>query len=168
MHLECHRQEIHLADCYGHAPLDREFLNYIIPCNVDIDPLLELQQPVCLIIECVSHDQGWASDATYLDHTYQGCHSWIKFDVSDPSGVPVTPRTVACLNLRASMDARRHVNYITQPQMLEHLRPGNQVKLHMRAQYPGWANYVTCARVSIVSAAGVKEDDEFQNLQDRV
>ena len=40
------------------------------------------------------------------------------------------------------------------------------MKLHVRALCPGWGNHVKYARISIIYAVGINEDDEFQNLQD--
>ncbi|OQR91647.1 hypothetical protein ACHHYP_04526 [Achlya hypogyna] len=141
---------------YGYAPLDEEILRLDVP--VMDYKWLELVRPVALILESISHDQGWASDAPELNGSYNGCWSWIEFQVAAADGTLVVDRRPMCRNFRANRSPRRHLQYVTDSDVLATLAPGRHISMHMRAQFGGWANFVQYARVSVVMAVGICED----------
>ncbi|KDO24240.1 hypothetical protein SPRG_09876 [Saprolegnia parasitica CBS 223.65] len=145
------------AEQYEYAPADAEYLRLTVP-TMD-DPALELLRCTALVIECTSHDQGWATDAPELNGSYNRCYSWAEFQVSAPDGTLLLPRREACRNLRASGSYRHHLQYVTDPAVLRLLlTPGNQVSLHLRAMYGGWSNQASYGRLALVYTVGLNEN----------
>ncbi|ETW00020.1 hypothetical protein H310_07460 [Aphanomyces invadans] len=139
----------------GNAPLDREYLRLIIPAMTVTN--LEVFSSM-LVLECVSHDQGWASDQTD-NQTYRNCWSWVEFEVVDATNAAVlVPRQVMCRNLRASKTYRRHRMQITDKSILRHLQPGCQVVLYLRARYNAWSNHARYASISLIQWWGARQD----------
>ncbi|EQC29565.1 hypothetical protein SDRG_12574 [Saprolegnia diclina VS20] len=145
------------AEEYEYAPADVEYLRLTVP-TMD-HRALEFLRCTALVIECTSHDQGWATDEPELNGSYNGCFSWAEFQVSGPDGMVLLPRREACRNLRASGSYRHHMQYVTDPTVLRLLlTPGNQVSLHLRAEYGGWSNQATYGRLALVYTVGLNED----------
>ncbi|OQR83684.1 hypothetical protein THRCLA_23134 [Thraustotheca clavata] len=148
----------------GSAPLNMRYLSLIIPF-MDYSSL-EILGNAALILECVSNDQGWASDAAELNHSYQGSWSWIEYEILKSDGSLLMPRQAMCYNFRAERNPRRHFQYITDQNILSSLVRGAQISLYLRAQYPGWANYASYGRISLVSFVGLTYDiDITQELK---
>ncbi|ETV83139.1 hypothetical protein H257_04862 [Aphanomyces astaci] len=140
----------------GNAPLDREYLRFVVP--ISSTPHLEVLSS-SLVIECVSHDQGWASDDAD-NHSYKNCWSWVEFEVVDVSnGSVVLPRQEMCRNLRASKPFRRHRLRVTDKAILDRLRPGCHVVLHLRAEFNAWSNHARYASISLRQWWGLRDEE---------
>ncbi|KAF0685731.1 Aste57867_22430 [Aphanomyces stellatus] len=147
------------------APMDHAYFRLVIPSDMGHGEL-EFTSCMGLSIECISHDQGWATDAPELNGTYDGCHSWMEYEVQDLDGVALLPRRVVCRNLRASWPFRRHRIEIRDRDVLDLLVPGHVVVLFARAQFGGWANFVKYACIHVALSVALKESvDGLQVLQ---
>ncbi|RHY17798.1 hypothetical protein DYB25_010187 [Aphanomyces astaci] len=147
----------------GRADLDTEILHLVVPFDAAIDGVVQVRPPVELVFDCVSHDQGWATENPELNHTYQGCHSWIEFEIQDAHGVTIVPRRDVCRNFRASSSSRHHMLIVRDRDVLENVLPGHSIVVHMRAQYGGWANHVDFCRVALHHVAHVRDEvDQFE------
>ncbi|KAG9398032.1 hypothetical protein AC1031_015057 [Aphanomyces cochlioides] len=145
------------------ANVDREYLRLAIPDEMGHEAL-QLDECVSLTIECISRDQGWASDEPHLNNTYEGCHSWIEFTIKDENGNDVMPRQDVCRNFRANSSYRHHMIQLRDSAILSHLQPGNQIVVYIRAIYPGWANLAKYARITVAFAAGLKDSVDTNQL----
>ncbi|KDO24239.1 hypothetical protein SPRG_09875 [Saprolegnia parasitica CBS 223.65] len=156
--LECREESD--ATLYGRAPLNLECLRLDVPA-MDCDGL-EILRPVAVILETVSRDQGWASDARELNNSYVGCHSWIEYHVQNVLGHDLV-RT-SCANLRACEHYRRHLTYVTADDVLSLVAPGTSIALRLRAQYGGWSNHIQYARISVVASVALREDVDARSV----
>ncbi|OQR91629.1 hypothetical protein ACHHYP_04525 [Achlya hypogyna] len=138
-----------------YAPADVEYLRFTVP---SVGHTALEARCIALVLECTSHDQGWASETQELNGTFNGCYSWVEYQVAAPDGTLTVPRTVACLNMRADSNFRHYVQYVTDAAVLAALTPGATVSLHLRAEFGGWANYARYGRIAVVYAAGLSED----------
>ncbi|EQC42654.1 hypothetical protein SDRG_00382 [Saprolegnia diclina VS20] len=139
------------------APANVQYLQLTVPALEH--PAITRTQCVALVIECDSHDQGWATDASHLNGSYRGCHSWVELQVTAPNGSVVVPRRDAYRNLRAHSAFRRHLVHITDTSVLAHLTaPGSRVTVHLRAQFPGWRNEARFARLAIAYKVALCDD----------
>ena len=130
-------------------------------------PIMRLK-PVEMLIEIESHDQGWSSEPTERHGTYEASYTWWdltlerpKDDMSsedrakaasvnedDPFGEVL--RVELQRNVHASSDFRLHTIRLKQDhELLRAFRPGDTVCLWARTLYPGWANSVRMARISV-------------------
>ncbi|KAF0700116.1 Aste57867_9347 [Aphanomyces stellatus] len=126
----------------GCAPMDLAYLRYDIP-PPPRHPLLQVDTTT-LVLECVSHDQGWCAFAHELNLTYASSSSWVEFEVLAADGRVLVARRPVCVNLRASSTYRRH-----RLDVADELVPGSQVVMHLRADDPEWANHACYARIAL-------------------
>ncbi|RHY17806.1 hypothetical protein DYB28_000219 [Aphanomyces astaci] len=139
----------------GWAPMEREYVRMTIP--VDAYPSVHVSVCRALTIECVSHDQGWATDMPESNSTYFGCNSWVEFDVLDATGALMWPRACMCRNFRAHASYRRHILHITDSALLDRLTPGCHVIVYLRALVPGWSNHAKYGRVRVQYACALND-----------
>ncbi|KAF0700110.1 Aste57867_9341 [Aphanomyces stellatus] len=138
------------------APLCLEYLRLVVPGYMG-HSALELLDCVGISLECISHDQGWASDAPDLNGTYVGCNSWIEFNVLSEDGKELCPRGDVCRNVRGSPDFRHHLMLRTDRELLDLMaQPKNELVIYLRAQYGGWANFAKYARISLAFVVGLR------------
>ncbi|KAF0700112.1 Aste57867_9343 [Aphanomyces stellatus] len=129
----------------GSAPLDLEYLRFVVPPPPADTSLLEATAST-LVFECVSCDQGWATYQSEYNNTYQDCYSWVEYEITDAAWQVVVPRQSMCYNLRASPSFRRHRRHVA---MDHHVLPGHQVTLFLRALSPGWENRARYGRIAL-------------------
>ncbi|OQR92044.1 hypothetical protein THRCLA_08803 [Thraustotheca clavata] len=136
-----------------YAPVDEEYLRCVVTPLKEKE--LELARPFAIVLEIVSHDQGWATNEQNLNGTYNGCWSWAEGQVLDTSENKATARFPVCYNLRALSTSRRHIQCVTDPLILQELKMGSAVTLQLRAEYAGWVNEANYGRISILFVAGL-------------
>ncbi|ETW10566.1 TKL/DRK protein kinase [Aphanomyces invadans] len=153
----------------GWAPMEREYVRLIVPLSLCHHQGLDLGACQALTIECVSHDQGWATDMPELNFTYLECNSWIEFEVLNADGVPVLPRTDMCRNVRAHASFRRHMLHITDSAILDHVAPGCHVIVYLRALIPGWSNHANHQTMAFADGKErvVPSDDHARSVADK-
>ncbi|DAZ92693.1 TPA: hypothetical protein N0F65_009590 [Lagenidium giganteum] len=117
-----------------------------------------------LLVDCSSHDQGWATWEQENDDIDALSWTWSELQVTSPkrTKVPVG-RVHVTTNVRAD-DRYRHHRRIFGPddEVVQHVVPGSTVEMYLRSRYPGWKNYVNHGVIQASFHVEIDEEFDFQ------
>ncbi|DAZ99212.1 TPA: hypothetical protein N0F65_008245 [Lagenidium giganteum] len=152
----------------GSNNMDQLYLEVAIPTReqLRLPSGLELAECLEVMVDCCSHDQGWASLDQELNGTYRSSFTWSELEVTKqplPEAMEeiVIPRTTASVNLRASRAFRWHRKIFDHNDpVVAKVTPGCKCRLYMRSQYPGWINSVNYGRIKVSFALEIEDTRE--------
>lgn len=157
----------------GRSDMNEEYLRLQLPTaeELEIPPGVDVSKCSLLVADCVSKDQGWATDRPEHNGTYRGSSSWCEIVVTSTTGIgeeegPIqTRREQFCPNLRAGRNFRHHRRYYnSSSRLLEHVKLGDCVSIVLRSEYPGWTNSAKFGRLAICFAVELNDDFSFTNV----
>ncbi|DAZ92692.1 TPA: hypothetical protein N0F65_009589 [Lagenidium giganteum] len=114
-----------------------------------------------LLVDCSSHDQGWAAWDQEHNGTYAHSRTWSEVQVTSPNctGTPMD-RVHVATNVRADDTFRRHRRIFgPDDEVVQRVAPGSTVELYVRSRYPGWKNYVNHG--ALLASFEIEIDEEF-------
>lgn len=155
---------------FGRDSADEDYLVLSLPTHEELalPPGVNVDKCVLVIADCTSKDQGWATDGREHNHTYRACWSWNQLAVSkrNAAGESVEAKRVGfCSNHRADQSFRRHRRYYRPPNnLLELIAPGDDVRIVLRSQYPGWTNTAKYGSLTVSFAVEFEEEFSFADV----
>ncbi|GMF25999.1 unnamed protein product [Phytophthora fragariaefolia] len=151
----------------GHDNMNEDYLQLQLPTaeQLEIPRGVDVSKCALVVADCVSKDQGWATDAREHNGTYRSSSSWLEVavasttaegEVHEKARVPFYP------NLRAGRNFRHHRKYFdSSSALLQHVKLGDCVSIVLRSQYPGWTNSAKCGRLAVCFAVEFNDDFSF-------
>lgn len=149
----------------GRSDMNEDYLVLQIPTAEELAIPVGVSVSKCALVvaDCVSKDQGWATDGREHNGTYRSSSSWNEIAVKEVTGegeMHEVTRVPFCPNLRASRNFRHHRKYFSGSSgLLEHVKLGTAVSIVLRSRYPGWTNTARFGRLGVCFA--VEFNDEF-------
>lgn len=158
--------------CRGHSDMNEEYVQLQLPTPEKLEIPLGVDVSKCslLVADCVSKDQGWATDGREHNGTYRNSSSWIELVVKSPFAMDIyeireTVRVPIYPNLRAGRNFRHHRKvFSTSAVLLEELKLGDRISIVLRSQYPGWTNSAKHGRLAVCFAVELNDDFSFANI----
>ena len=156
--------------CHGRSNMNEHYLQLQIPTaeQLDVPHGVGVGQCFQLVTDCVSKDQGWATDEREHNGTYRNSSSWIEVSVSSTSteeGSNEIARMPLWPNLRAGRTFRHHRKlFDSSTELLKHIHLGNCVSLVLRSEYPGWTNAAKYGRLVACFAVEFQDDFSFADV----
>uniref|UniRef100_M4BFN9 Uncharacterized protein n=1 Tax=Hyaloperonospora arabidopsidis (strain Emoy2) TaxID=559515 RepID=M4BFN9_HYAAE len=156
--------------CHGRSNMNEEYVQLQIPTaeQLHLPHGVGVGKCLLLVTDCVSKDQGWATDEREHNGTYRKSSSWCELSVSSTSkeeGETETARVPLWPNLRASRNFRHHrKQFDASTDLLEHVEIGSSVSIVLRSEYPGWTNSAKYGRVAACFAVELKDDFSFADV----
>ncbi|KAK1947868.1 hypothetical protein P3T76_000158 [Phytophthora citrophthora] len=155
----------------GHSDMNEEYLRLQLPTveELEIPPGVDVSKCSLLVVDCVSKDQGWATDRPEHNGTYRGSSSWCEIAVASTNREEgdLTQSRVEkfCPNLRAGRNFRHHRRYYTSSAgLLKHVKLGDCVSIVLRSEYPGWTNSAKFGRLAVCFAVELNDDFSFADV----
>lgn len=158
------------AQLRGHDNMNEDYLVLSLPTREELalPPGVNVDKCVLIVADCTSKDQGWATDGREHNNTYRACWSWNELAVSkrNADGETVEAKRVGfCSNHRADRAFRRHRRIYSAPNaVLEAVAPGDEVRIVLRSQFPGWTNTATFASLSVSFAVEFEDLFSFEDI----
>ncbi|KAJ0395732.1 hypothetical protein P43SY_004263 [Pythium insidiosum] len=154
---------------YGDSEMNHDYLHLKIP-RFDLPLGVRILQFFDVVAECTSHDQGWASEGTQHNGTYNGSWTWADIVVvkdHGEDGEEEANRFTLCHNLRARRVFRHHVKrFDSGSQLTSSIVPGDTLKLVLRSRFPGWANTASFGRLQVRVVLDIDEDFDFSSSKE--
>ncbi|KAI9895167.1 hypothetical protein PsorP6_019581 [Peronosclerospora sorghi] len=151
--------------------MNEEYLQMQLPSVEDLQLPVGVNVSKCslLVADCVSKDQGWASDQREWNGTYRESSSWCEVAVTSPSlgdeGREEKGRALFCPNLRAGTTFRHHRKYFTSSSTLLSLfKLGDGISIVLRSRYPGWTSTAKYARLAACFPVELTDDFSFARI----
>jgi hypothetical protein len=154
----------------GRNEMNVDYLQLQLPTpeELGVPPGVDVSKCSLLVADCVSKDQGWATDAREHNGTYRSSSSWNEVAVKSMNAEGEThekARVPFCPNLRAGRNFRHHRKYYDRSSALvQHVKMGDCVSVVLRSQYPGWTNSAKFARLAVFFAVELKDDFSFADV----
>ncbi|CEG50468.1 uncharacterized protein PHALS_00612 [Plasmopara halstedii] len=156
--------------CRGRSNMNEEYVRLQLPTPEELQIPLGVDVSKCSLVvaDCVSKDQGWATDGREHNGTYRESSSWCELVVrstvamgesNELARVPFYP------NLRAGRNFRHHRRYFTSSAfLLRSLNLGDSVSIVLRSQYPGWTNSAKYGRLAVCFAVELNDEFSFADI----
>ncbi|GLD95159.1 hypothetical protein PINS_up003784 [Pythium insidiosum] len=145
----------------GESDMNHDYLELKIP-RLDLPAGVRVLQIFDVVAECKSHDQGWASEGTEHNGTYNGSWTWTEVVATKEQDGQEAHRVTLCHNLRARRAFRHHIKrFDSESKMAASVAPGGSLKLVLRSQFPGWANTANYGRLQVRIVLDIDEDFDF-------
>ncbi|KAL3666620.1 hypothetical protein V7S43_008243 [Phytophthora oleae] len=155
----------------GRSDMNEDYLQLQLPTaeELEIPPGVDVSKCSLVVADCVSKDQGWATDRPELNGTYRGSSSWCEIAVTstirEEEGLTQTRREQFCPNLRAGRNFRHHRKYYnSSASLLQHVKLGDCVSIILRSEYPGWTNSAKYGRLAVCFAVALTDDFSFADV----
>ncbi|ETP29063.1 hypothetical protein F442_21697 [Phytophthora nicotianae P10297] len=154
----------------GRSDMDEDYLQLQLPTaeELDIPPGVDVSKCSLLVADCVSKDQGWATDGREHNGTYRESSSWSEVAVTSVNTMGEnreTARALFCPNLRAGRNFRHHRKYFgSSADLLHHIKLGDCVSIVLRSQYPGWTNSAKYGRLAVCFAVELNDNFSFTDI----
>ncbi|GMF19229.1 unnamed protein product [Phytophthora lilii] len=154
----------------GRSDMNEDYLQLQLPTadELQIPAGVDVSKCTLVVADCVSKDQGWATDGREHNGTYRASSSWCEVAVTSVNaqgGSRETARVPFCPNLRTGRNFRHHRKYFDRSAgLLEHIKLGDCVSIVLRSQYPGWTNSAKYGRLAVCFAVELKDDFSFADI----
>ncbi|KAG6609285.1 uncharacterized protein IUM83_00960 [Phytophthora cinnamomi] len=154
----------------GRGDMNEDYLQLQLPTaeELQIPAGVDVSKCSLVVADCVSKDQGWATDGREYNGTYRESSSWSEVAVTSVAAegeIRETARVPFCPNLRAGRNFRHHRKYFSGSSgLLQHVKLGDCVSIVLRSQYPGWTNSAKYGRLAVCFAVELKDDFSFADV----
>ncbi|KAF4040602.1 hypothetical protein GN244_ATG07277 [Phytophthora infestans] len=154
----------------GRSDMNEDYLQLQLPTaeELDIPPGVDVGKCLLLVADCVSKDQGWATDGREYNGTYRESSSWSEVTVTSMNALGERNETVRvpfCPNLRAGRNFRHHRKYFnSSSELLHHIKLGDCVSIVLRSQFPGWSNTAKYGRLAVCFAVELNDNFSFADV----
>ncbi|CAH0477043.1 unnamed protein product [Peronospora belbahrii] len=154
----------------GKSNMNEEYLKLQLPTaeQLRVPPEINVSKCLLLVADCVSKDQGWATDQREHNGTYIATHSWCEIAVTSISAEGESRETVRvpfCPNLRAGRNFRHHRRYFdSSTDLLQRINLGDCVSIVLRSAYPGWTNSAKNGRLAACFTVELNDDFSFAGI----
>ena len=163
--------QVHTYEFHGgHSNMNEDYLQLPLPAveQLEVPPGVDVTKCSLLVADCVSKDQGWATDHPEYNGTYFKSSSWCEVavvSVSAEGESKETARVPFCPNLRANMNYRHHRKYFdSSTDLLQKIKLGDCVSIVLRSEYPGWTNSAKYGWLAACFAVEITDDFSFAEI----
>ncbi|CAH0493068.1 unnamed protein product [Peronospora farinosa] len=154
----------------GHSNMNEDYLQLQLSTveQLEVPPGVDVTKCSLLVADCVSKDQGWATDRREYNGTYCHASSWCEVAVVSMSAEGEsreTARVPFCPNLRAGRNFRHHRKYFdSSTNLLQNIKLGDCVSIVLRSEYAGWTNSAKYGRLAACFAVELNDDFSFAGI----
>ncbi|DAZ92694.1 TPA: hypothetical protein N0F65_009591 [Lagenidium giganteum] len=146
----------------GQSEMNMRYLRLFIPSPEEMRLPHGFHVLPCrrLLVDCSSHDQGWATWDQEHNGTYAHSCTWSELHVTSPNHTDAPlGRVLVTANVRADDRYRHHRRIFgADDEVVQHVVPGSTVELYVQSQYPGWRNYVNYGVLQATFTVEIDED----------
>ncbi|KAG7382312.1 hypothetical protein PHYPSEUDO_005044 [Phytophthora pseudosyringae] len=154
----------------GRSDMNEDYVQLQLPTaeELEVPPGVDVSKCSLLVADCVSKDQGWATDGREHNGTYRATSSWCEVAVTSVNAEgesSETARVLFCPNLRAGRNFRHHRKYFdSSTDLLQRIKLGDRVSIVLRSQYPGWTNSAKYGRLAVCFAVELNDTFSFADV----